>query len=420
MKSFFTTLFVCVAISAATPAWAQVHPQVIVANGGVFGPGNTVRIATWDLLTDQYTVFDSFPASSVQHVSCYERHAVVCADSFLTLYDLDTYQRLEQVKVSGVRQAKILPNHVIVSKGYGAQGDWVEFRHRSDLSLDFSIPGISGECEGIAVYNDSVYVGVPVGFGASMGKIAVISLTSQSLVREIDLGPNGRLIRNLYLHGSDLYSVNQIDYFSNHGYISAYNIQSATLQHHRVDMPTSLGGGIHLGKLHANFGAGLGAWSLQDTVVTDTMVVPGYWAAMAMDTVLHRYYVTATDYATWGRLYQYDLLGNLLDSTDIGVSPEAIAVDAYVITANPDANEKTASLRAYPVPFGDRLTLDLRDFPAGNYTATLLNLQGQQVSEIPTQGLGLRSISTADLPAGLYLLRLSNGKRQWTLRVVKE
>lgn len=419
MKSFFKTLFFGLALLASMSCLAQVHPQVIVANGGVFGPGNTVRIGSWDVLSHQYMDFDSFPASSVQHVSCHERHAVVCADSFLTLYDLDSYQRLAQVKVFGIRQAQIHGNHVIVAKGYGHQGDWVEFRNLNDLSLDFSVPGIGGECEGIAVYGDTVYVGVPVGFGAGLGKIAVISMNTGSLVREIDLGPDGRLIKNLYLHGGNLYTVNQIDYFSSYGYVTAYNTQTATFHNHHVNMPTSLGAGIYLDKLHAYFGGGLSTWSLQDTIVTGTNIVPGYWAAMAMDTVLHHYYVTATDYATWGRLYQYDFAGNLLDSTDIGVSPEAIAVDAYVITSTEAGMDQAPELRAYLMPFGDRLTLDLRDFPAGNYTATLLNLQGQQVSEILTQGLGLRSLSTADLPAGLYLLRLSNGKSQWTLRVVK-
>ncbi|MEY3443947.1 MAG: hypothetical protein RLZZ519_2228, partial [Bacteroidota bacterium] len=215
MKALFTFLcfLACFGLTSNN-LQAQVHPQVIVANGGVFGPSNMVKIGSWDLLTRQYMVFDSFPASSVQDVTVYERFAYVCADSILACYNLDTYQRIAMVTVPGVRQTRVDRNWLLVTKGYGAVGDNFEVRDMGDLSLSFSIPGISGECEGVVSAQDTAYIAVPQGFGAATGKIAVVSLTSQQLIREIDLDTNGRVITDLFIYGGKVYSISQIDYFS--------------------------------------------------------------------------------------------------------------------------------------------------------------------------------------------------------------
>ena len=108
MKAFFQFCCLSLILAASTIGLhAQSHPQLIIANGGVFGPANKVTVAAWDLLTKQYTVFDTFPASSVQHVLVDGRRAYVCADSFVVSYDLDQHLRLTSVIVHGVRQSAI-------------------------------------------------------------------------------------------------------------------------------------------------------------------------------------------------------------------------------------------------------------------------------------------------------------------------
>ncbi|MBL0017936.1 MAG: T9SS type A sorting domain-containing protein [Bacteroidetes bacterium] len=399
---------------------AQVHPQVIIANGGVYGPSNIVKIASWDLLTRQYTVFDSFPASSVQDVTVHERFAYVCADSILACYNLDTYQRTAMVTVPGVRQTRVHLNYLLVTKGYGAVGDNFEVRDMGDLSLLFSIPGISGECEGVASAQDTAYIAVPQGFGASTGKIAVVSLASQQLVREIDLDTNGRVITDLFINGGKVYSINQIDFFSPYSIVSTYDIATADLQHHRVDMSANAGIGVfNTNKLYAGFGAGIGGWDLNSKTLTDTNIVTGQFAAIDYDEVNHRFYGTKTDYFTYGKLYEYNGLGVVLDSIDVGISPEAIAADNYVITSETPSTEAEVAIKSFPQPFGSHLNIDLRSLPYPAERIDILDLTGRVVMSESMASNGVRAMETTSLVQGTYLVRVTARGRVWTTKIVK-
>jgi hypothetical protein len=398
---------------------AQAPGQVIIANGGVFGPGNLVRMATFNPSTRQYAVFDSFPASSVQHVMVHGRDAFVCADSLIVKYDLDHLQRTAMTMVKGVRQSAAYQDKLLVSKGYGAVGEYMEVRNLSDLSLVHAVTGLSGECEGIVVHGDSAYVAVPIGFGAPNGSIGVVSLQSHLLAREIDLDTNGRIIKNLYLKGATLYSVNQISYSAAYGIVTAYNTMSGALSHHRVDLPSSQGCGIFNGKLYAAFGSGIGGWDLSTMQLVDSTVVQGFWAGMALDTVLQRFYVTETDYATYGRMYSYDMAGQVVDSVAVGVSPEALAVD-YNLPATATAEaEPSRSISTFPQPFCHHLSIDLRSVPSPADRVEILDLTGRVLVSERVNGRPVITMETSSIAAGAYLARVHSNGQAWTCKLVK-
>ncbi len=421
MKAFFTVVcfFTCFGLMSSN-LQAQVHPQVIVANGGVFGPSNVVKIGSWDLLTRQYTVFDSFPANSVQDVTVHDRRVYIAADSVLVCYDLDSYQRLAFATVRGVRQTKVYNNYLLVTKGYGAVGDNFEVRDADDLSLLFSVPGISGECEGVTNYGDTAFIAVPQGFGATTGKIAVVSLTSQQLVREIDLDTNGRVITDIFASLGKVYAINQIDYFSPYSIVSTYDIATANLQHDRVDLPAAAGIGIfHTNKLYAGFGAGIGGWDLNTQTLTDTNIVVGQFAAIDYNEVHQRFYGTKTDYFTYGKLYEFNASGVMLDSIDVGISPEAIAVDYYAVVSETPSKEVAINVKAFPQPFGSYLNLDLRSLPYPAERIEILDLTGKVLLSETANGNGVKQLETSALASGTYLARVSARGRAWTVKVVK-
>jgi Secretion system C-terminal sorting domain len=421
MKAFLKISVLSIAISLSV-SWvqAQGHPKVIIANGGVFGPANTATVADWDLVTGQYSVFDSIPASSVQHVSIVGRRAYVCADSFVVSYNLDTRQRVATALVPGARQSAATANgSILIAKGYGAVGDYVEERDINDLSFIRSFSGIGGECEGIVVHNDTAYVAVPLGFLASTGKIAVLSLADHTLHHEIDLDSNGRIIKNMYLQGETLYTVNQVTYGSSYGIISSYDIGSGNLQHHRVDLGTSQGAGIFQDKLYASFGGGVGAWSLGSSSLVDTNIVPGYWAATAMDTIAQRIYVTESDFATYGRIFAYDMTGQVVDSTDIGISAEAIAIDYNTVTAATPAANRPAALHSYPQPFGSELHIDVRELQAADAKLTVMDIAGHVVHRQDIMGKAVVDLETTAFASGMYLVQVSAKGKVWTQKVAK-
>lgn len=421
MKAFYhlVCFFFCFWLTS-NGLQAQINPQVIVANGGVFGPSNIVKMGSWNVVTHQYTEFDSFPGSSVQDVTVWERQVYVSADSTLICYDMDTYQRLAVATVHGVRQTHVYGDKLLVTKGYGSMGDNFEVRDRDDLSLLFSVSGIAGECEGVTAANDTAYIAVPQGFGASTGKIAVVSLSSQQLVREIDLDTNGRVITDIYIHGSKLYSINQIDFFSPYSIVSTYDINTAQLSHHRVDLPASAGIGIvNATKLYGGFGAGIGAWSLSSQTLTDTNLVQGNFAAIDYDQLNKRFYATKSDFFTYGFLYEYDSTGVLMDSVEVGVSPEAIAVDFYVVVGEAPEVESQPGIKTYPQPFGSSLRIDLRSLPYPAERIDILDLTGKLVKSETANANGIKELETSALAQGTYLVRVFARDRVWTSKIVK-
>jgi hypothetical protein len=422
MKAFFQSLFCLLCIGlACMRLQAQTPTQVIVANGGIFGPSNMARIASWNLATGGYTVFDSIPARSVQHVLIHNRNAFVCVDSFVVRYDLDNLQRRAIAMIKGARQTAVWEDKLIVAKGYDAVGSYVEVRNMDDLSPAFSVSGISGECEGIVVKNDTAYVAEPLFFAALSGKLAVISLQDQVLDREIALDSNGRLIKNLYLHEDRIFSVNQISYFGAYGVISEYPIGAAldSVTHHRVDVPTSQGAGIYGDKLYATFGGGIGGFDLNSGLLVDSNIVAGYWAATVLDSVNQRFYVTETDYATYGKLYSYSWAGVRLDSVTIGISPEAIAVDYNVVTEAKPKAERPVAIRTFPQPCREFVNLDLRGLQAVGVEVEVMDIAGKLLKKEPVSGNRIVSMTTSDLLAGTYILRVHAGGKAWTSRLIK-
>jgi hypothetical protein len=402
---------------------AQVNPQVIIANGGVFGPTNMVKVGAYNINAHTYMDFDSFPASSVQDVLIDEQFAYVLADSMLVQYDIPSHQRVHQEVIYGLRKAAIFNNGflkgLLVTKGFGSNGDYVEMRNLMDLSPWYTVPNISGECEGIIAVGDSAYVAVPSFFGAPFGKLAVLDLNTRTVQREIDLDTNGRIIGKIYAEGGKFYTINQIAYTGNYGVITEYNPANGWVTNYRVDLPTSQGAGVYQNKLYANFGGGIGGFDLSTGLLADTNIVPGYWAGMVMSEINGDFYVTESDYATYGKLRSFDHFGNLLDTVAIGISPEALAIHYDIITQNADVRDNENLLKAYPQPFGNELNVDLGKFHAFAGKLTLSDLLGRIVMTQEIQGNGIQTLETAQLAPGTYVLKAQSRTTTATLKVMK-
>lgn len=79
-------------------------------------------------------------------------------------------------------------------------------------------------------------------------------------------------------------------------------------------------------------------------------------------------------------------------------------------------------LSAWPNPFADDLRIWAPDL-AGQVNVELFNLEGQAVIQhaliLTADGFGSLDLQVADLPPGAYLLRVSDGAKQMTQRVVR-
>jgi hypothetical protein len=416
-----TSLFIVLLLLGFQTLLAQTPTQVIIANGGIFGAGNKVRMAAWNLSTGNYAVFDSFPATSVHSITIHGRDAYVCADSILARYNLDTYQREAMAIVKGVRRVAVWEDKVLVTKGFGATTDHFDVRYAENLVYCFSLPAITGNCEGVVVVGDTGYVGNPVSFAQPTGNMAVVDLSSRTLDRIMSMDTMGKFVDILYPWMTDkVVSVNMIKFNNPQwGFISIYDIPSATYTHHRVDMQVSKGAGIDNGILYANFGGNIGGFDLTTGLLADSNVVPGQWAAMTLDSVNNRIFVTETDYQTYGWLYGFDYNGNPTDTLEVGISPEAIAVDYNVTVGNQPVTPPGPLLSVHPQPFEDALHIDLRKLPAPATGLIIHDLTGRVLLERPATGNGILDLEVPGLEPGVYVLEVQTRKGVATAKVVK-
>jgi Secretion system C-terminal sorting domain len=423
MKARITS-FLCFAVIllSAMRLDAQTPTQVIIANGGVFGATNKVTVASWDITTGNYTVFDSFPGGSVQHVFIWGNDAYVSADSTLMKYDLSTFTRTAEARIYGIRQTAVYLDKVIVTKGYGTLQNtpYTEVRFAANLGVTFTVPGIVDQCEGVVVVGDTAYIANPGSYVRQSGDFAVLDIPGQSLERVMNMDTMGKLIQDVYQHNDKIYTVN-INRFNSPawGYISEYDIPTATFTHHRTNLPVAYSAGIANGLLFADFGGNVGSFDLSTGTIVDPSIIPGTFAMMTVDSVNDVFYGTRTDYFSYGKIYKYSLAGTLLDSADIGISPEAMAVDYNVTVSNTPKVALDNSLKTFPQPFGNRLNVDLRHLNAPAQSLAIYDLNGRKLLTETVSNNGVMPVATDALPAGAYILQVQTRKGFATTKVIK-
>jgi hypothetical protein len=423
MKARFTSIFFfALSMLGFIGLDAQTPTQVIIANGGVFGSTNMVTVGAWDLNTGNYTVFDSFPGSSVQNVFIWGNDAFVCADSSLMKYDLTTYTRTAEARVYGARKTAVFLSKLVVTKGFGTYPgtSYLEVRNTSDLSLSYTLPGITDNCEGLAIVGDTAYIANPGIYTRLRGDLAVADLSTHTLMRIMDMDTMGKLVNDIFHYNGKIYTVNINRYNSpTFGWISEYDIPTATFTHYRINTSLGFAAGVDQGKIYASIGGNIGTFDLTTKTVSNFNAISGTFAGMTLDTVNHVFYGTKTDYFSYGRIYKYDLNGQVLDSATVGISPEAMAVD-YNVTVGAEAPVvMDNSLKVFPQPFGDRLSIDLRHLSAAAQSMTIYDLSGRKRISQTLLGNGIVEISTATLPAGAYILKVETRKGPASIKVIK-
>lgn len=400
---------------------AQSPNQVIIANGGVFGSANIVTIASLDIATGTYMVFDSFPASSVQHVLIHDQFIYVCADSTVMKYERSNHQRLAMARVYGARQSAIYQDKLIVSKGYGTLpgSGAVQILNASDLSNVQGVQGIIGDCEGVVVVGDTAYVANPGLFAASTGSLAVVNLPSASLTRTIDMDTMGKVVQDLYAYGNAIFALSTGGFGSSQGFLSLYDFNTTAFTHTLIPGSVGTTGGIANALLYGEFGGNLASMNVNTGLIVNPSLLSGSVAAVAIDSVNNVIYATKSDYFTYGKLYKISFAGALLDSIDIGISPEALAVDYNYVTATTPSASAAMNLQTYPQPFGDQLHVDLFGMDAAAQKITIFDLSGRKLLAQDYVGNGIVTLQTAGLQAGAYILQVETRKGIATTKVIK-
>ncbi len=120
--------------------------------------------------------------------------------------------------------------------------------------------------------------------------------------------------------------------------------------------------------------------------------------------------VTHVEFGSYFLSGQFDLVGSIINGDTTGV----IFTDS-TLTANAEVVKPILNWNAFPNPAQNEITVQWNDPKAGQLT--MLDLAGKVVAQQTTHGMGTR-MDVHDLPAGMYLLRLTQAGAQATKRIV--
>lgn len=422
---FVFTLKACLILvySNLLPAQTYLH-QAIIANGGIFEFSapfqDRATIGYYNPQLNTYTVFDTIQVESVQDIVIDGNYAYLAAQDTIIKYNINTYQREAVAYFPGLKKLEVSGNNLFVGKWYGS-GPYFAVYNKNNLQQLYTISQVNQTVDGMVQYNDTIYVAYnikgtidlfpPFGIYAdSIGKLAVIHAPTQTFVRDEILGEDAAGIGKLFIYNNFIYGI-----CVGTGKIVRYNPTTT------VD--TFLNAGImdyirhHNGVVYGNFALGIQAYDLntQTYLSTPNFVPTVNLNTAEYDYVNNRFYFTETDYATYGMLYRYNAInGQKIDSVNIGISPDAIALDFRVNNVSVNEVEKNYQFKVYPNPFNDFINIETE----GLGILYVYDINGRLYLE---QNLNTNrvQINTESLPQGVYVLKLRVDNDVQTIKLIK-
>lgn len=387
--------------------------QVIVVSGGVYSNPNDF-VTTWSLSpegTDLHQ-FDEVQTHAVQSALVHDDHLYVAAMDSLVLYDLDTQQRLAIVAVEGVNFMAVYDEWLFVSRQFPVESNFVQVFDRSTLAFSHNIAQISDESAGMFVIDDKVYVAVPGGWMSTQGSLAILDGETAQFEEELALGEQAMGIHSLYLYNGLLLSVNRSAWDSDTGTLSLINTQDKTYSHFHFNHAIGKGIAVDGDMLYCLLDEGIGSINLSTMEVATHAIVPDpgssdfiYFAAVAFDSLSNHFYATTTDYVTFGQGYIYSGQGELINTFNMGVSAEAIALD-YRDETTIITQTARAELKIFPNPVNHTLHLNLPQ-QSEEWTYRLHNLKGKLILE-GRLDVQRNSIDVRFLQSGIYIIEVQD------------
>ena len=312
--------------------------QVIIANGGQFGnPTEQCNLASFNPVTSTYTVFDTIPVNSVQHLLVEGNHLYVAAQNFIVKYDLDTYERLFIADFPGLstHQLALFEDKLLATNFYGQTIDNLYIFSKTDLTLIDTVQEVKSPGGTMAIVGNRLFIGQnnkgnidacpPNGcYNDTTGYLTEIDLVSNQWVQDIMLTNNGLEVGRLLTDGTNIYCLNEVSNsittFNSSTEVSSTSLltQDITTGRYRNEAI------IQDGNIIALFNGGIGKLSTDLTAFSQQ--VDTFAIAFALDTINNQFYITATDFFSYTSGYTFSEEGAFLHEMPTGISPEAIAI----------------------------------------------------------------------------------------------
>lgn len=419
-KNIYRTLLSIALIASCFTANAQYKvKQVLVANGGSFGsPGNMITIGSFSPVTGKYTLFDSVPGNDVTQVLVDSVFAYMATDSYLVKYDLNSLVRVKITPCKNLRYIAVYKDEIIASIGDTISPVQLKIFKKLDLSLIYTETKMSNiYCNGITVSGDSAYVALQGGYPNynDTGRIAVEDLANQKFKRVITLDTTEKGIGDMFANGSSIVGVSEYPYSS----ISEINLITGakTFILFNKGSLTSIGLPFALinDSLYAEYQNdiinGIGAFDLNAQVANFVVKPTPNYAAAALDTVNKLFYYTGGSFTKPTKTWIYNYNNKAIDSFNVGIAPEGIAIDYYKHTSGiNEQNLMQANLMVYPNP--SNTSLNISGIDAKNAEIKIIDITGRvlSTSTADLNDKGITNIPVSQLPQGIYFINIQSNE----------
>jgi hypothetical protein len=394
----------------------------MIANGGrfEFAPPYSDRatIASYNPATNTYVVFDTIQVESVQDVVIDTNYAYLAAQDSIVKYNLSTLQREAIAYFPNLKKLEVHGNYLLVGKWYGG-GDYFAVYNKTNLQPIFSSSQITETVRGMAILGDSIYVAhnlkgtvdqiPPFGvYADSIGMLAVFHLPSQTFVRNIILGENAAGAGKTFVHNNAVYTICE-----ERDYLFKYTPATNQLDSFNIGVNYFLQ--FHNGILYSDFPTGIGAYNLNTNTMLPTPAFVFGFVAGTYDYISSNFYFTTTDFISYGKLYKVNNNGNIIDSVNVGISCEAIALQYLTNTSNTELAKAELTSNVFPNPFINFINVTLPE----NSEVFAYDYSGKLVyssNSVSNHHL----ISTDNWRSGMYILKIVSDNNVQTFKILKQ
>lgn len=414
MMRKITLTFFAVLLTASLFAQTYVA-RVLVLNEGYFdylsGEIITpVSVGAYDPVGNAYTLLHEIAdARFASDIKIDGANYYVAADKFLNKYDINTDELLASIEIAGIRKIAVNDDYIVVTRGeyLVSLPAYVQIYDKNTMALvhEFDNGAIPYSTEGVVIKDNVAYVAVNNGFvfGEEVGEIAEIDLNTKTVINIIDLGPDGINPDNLMIDGDNIFTLNNKDFTGSS--VSTYKIASGDLSTTNLinisagcGTSAVFGGDIYYQEM---FGTTLSTFNpATQTIIAENEFGASFYA-LAFDEVNTLIYTSTTDYFSYGNVTIYDLLGNVINTFDVSVSPGNFAFDVRL--ASGINNAIVNPVTVFPNPAINSLTV--QNVVNGN-SIIITDLSGKVMQIVDGLQNGNIQIDVNALPAGSYLIQV--------------
>ncbi len=394
--------------------------QVLVANGGAFGfNGNYITIGSYNPILKKYSLFDSVTGGSVTQIIIDSGFAYMATDSYLVKYELAGLKRVAIAKCQSLRYIAAYKGNIVAAIGYDLTTTHLKIFKKSDLSLIYSenkIPNIY--CNGITIVGDSAYIALQGQYPGynDTGRIAVEDLAHQKFKRIITLDTSTRGISDMFSNSTTIIGVTEYPYTR----ISEMNILTGakkilSLGASSISTPFA----FYDDTLYSEIENDIQGFNASNFSINKYFNLNAGYAAAALDTLNKLFYCTGASYSKPTKTWIYNYKGTPVDSFDIGIAPEGIAIDYELKSGINEAENIGQNINIYPNPTNDKLNIS--GITADHAEIRIMDITGRVLYSQYTNlnATGSLSIPVPGLVSGIYFITVQSNEGTVSRQFVK-